>query len=164
VVSTHLASLEYTVVSGLASGIDTAAHQAALRQGNRTLAVLGTGLNRAYPPANAGLQAEIARRGAVISQFEPDAGPDSARFRARNVTMAALSRATVIIEAGFVSGVRVAARAALGNGRLVFLARGVLEQPWAAELAGRPGVHVFDRPQEITDRLERLYAPGPLTG
>jgi DNA processing protein len=133
-----------TVVSGLARGIDTAVHRSALGAGGRTVAVLGTGVSRSYPPENAPLQARIASNGAVLSQFWPEAGPTPAGFRRRNAVMAGLTRATVIVEAHASSGTRIQARYALAYGRRLVLFRRVLEHAWAEELASLPDVVVID--------------------
>lgn len=163
VISGHLAALDYTVFSGLAAGIDTAAHRAALAGGGRTVAVIGTGLRRAYPPQNSALQRRIADEGAVVSQFWPDAPPTRRSFQVRNALMSGLTLATVIVEAGERSGSRVQARAALAQGRPVFLLAPVLRHEWARELAERPGVHVVRYPEEITTLLDRLHPAGALT-
>lgn len=154
-VAEHLVKDGYTVVSGLAAGIDTAAHTAALDRGGRTIAVIGTGLRRCYPAVNLELQRRIAREGAVISRFFPDAGPTRHSFPLRNAVMSGLTLATVVIEASERSGARTQARFALAQGRPVLLARGVLEEQWATALAERPGVHVFDSPAEVPAVVER---------
>ncbi len=164
VISTHLAALDYTVVSGLAAGIDTAAHRAALTSGGRTLAVIGTGLRRCYPPENAQLQRTIARQGAVLSQFWPDAPPSKRSFPLRNTVMSGVTLGSVIVEASATSGARVQARAALAHGRPVFLLGSLLSQTWACELARRPGTHVVDSPTDITALAEHLSSTGALTG
>ncbi len=153
----------FTVISGLAAGIDTAAHRAAIRAGGRTIAVIGTGLDHAYPPENAGLQAELARDHAVISAFWPDEGPSPERFRRRNAVMSGLGLGTIIVEASVRSGTRVQARHALAHGRPVFLRRTLLAQSWAAELARRPGVHVVETAGDVIDIVESAHGPGPLT-
>ncbi|HEX4009044.1 MAG TPA: DNA-processing protein DprA [Solirubrobacteraceae bacterium] len=158
----HLVGEGYTVVSGLAAGIDTAAHRAALGAGGRTIAVIGTGLGRSYPAENRQLQERIARECAVVSQFWPDDPPSRESFPRRNALMSGLARGTVIVEASVRSGARVQARLALAHGRPVFLTRELLEQPWARELAKRPGVHVVREPGEITATLERLDATDAL--
>ena len=155
-IAEHLVSNGYTVVSGLAAGIDAAAHTAALTAKGRTVAVIGTGLQRCYPPQNRALQQQIARDGAVISQFWPDAEPSQHSFPARNAVMSGISRATVIVEASVKSGARAQARMALNHGRPVFVRETLLEQAWARELAARPGTSVFSAPDEITSRLKRL--------
>lgn len=156
VIAEHLGSCGYTVVSGLAAGIDTSAHRAALADGARTVAVIGTGLNRCYPPENARLQDRIARDGAVVSRFWPGDGPARQSFPMRNAVMSGMARATVVVEAGSRSGARVQARLALAHGRPVFLLESVLSQPWAQELASRPAVYVVRSAEEITIALERL--------
>ncbi len=164
VVSTHLEAMEYVVLSGLAQGIDTAAHAAALRAGGRTLAVIGSGLHHSHPPRNAGLRSEIANRGAVISQFWPESPPTRRSFPLRNALMSGLALASVIVEAGATSGTRIQARAALAHNRPVFLWRSLLEQPWARELARRPGVHVIQSPADLTDTLARRLSTSVLYG
>jgi DNA processing protein len=152
----HLVELRYTVVSGLAAGIDTAAHTAALADAGRTVAVIGTGLHHAYPPGNAALQHRIARHGAVVSRFWPQQGPTRRTFPARNAVMSGLTQATVIVEAGPTSGARGQARMAVAHGRPVFLHSSLVAHDWARELAAKPGTRVFTKPHEITDGLDRL--------
>jgi DNA processing protein len=153
-----LARSGYVVVSGLAAGIDTAAHEAALSADGRTVAVIGTGLRHSYPPENAALQHRIAAEGAVVSQFWPDAPPTRTSFPLRNAVMSGLALGTVVVEASFRSGARLQARLALGHGRPVFLWRTVLEEPWAREVAQRPGVYVIDEPAHVMQVVERLDA------
>ncbi len=162
-IARHLVHTGYTVVSGLAAGIDTAAHTAALDSDGRTVAVIGTGLRRSYPPQNSRLQRRIASECAVLSQFWPDAPPSRRSFPMRNAVMSGLALATVVVEASPTSGSRTQARLALAQGRPVFLHHGLLVQPWAAELAARPGAHAVRSPDEITTTIERLTAPGALT-
>jgi DNA processing protein len=158
-----LVDSRFTVISGLAAGIDAVAHRAAVRAGGRTIAVIGTGLDHAYPPENAGLQAELASDHAVVSAFWPDDGPSPERFRRRNAVMSGLGVGTVIVEASVRSGTRVQARHALAHGRPVFLRRTLLAQTWAAELARKPGVHVVDTATDVIDIIGRTLEPGPLT-
>ena len=161
-IAEHLVDSGYTVVSGLATGIDTAAHTAALARKGRTLAVIGTGLLRVYPPQNAALQRRIADHGAVISQFWPDAPPTRRTFPMRNAVMSGMTLASVLVEASHTSGSRMQARLALAHGRSVFLARSLLAQEWARELARRPGTHVVSSPEEITATVERMASAGAL--
>jgi DNA processing protein len=162
-IAIHLLEAEYTVVSGLAAGIDTAAHTAALRRGGRTVAVIGTGLEHAYPAENAKLQAQIADAGAVVSQFWPDAKPSRRSFPMRNGVMSGLTLGSIVVEASQTSGARLQARLALAHGRLVFLHQTLVKrEPWAREFAARPGTHVFDRPDQITEITERLTAESAL--
>ena len=162
-VAGHLVDSGFTVVSGLAAGIDTAAHTAALARGGRTVAVIGTGLARSYPPENQALQRRIASECAVVSQFWPDAPPSRRSFPMRNAVMSGITLATVVIEASDTSGSRIQARLALAQGRPVFLLASLVErQAWAREYAGRPGTHVVRSPGEIATVVERLVSPGSL--
>jgi DNA processing protein len=156
-IARNMVDAGFTVFSGLAAGIDTAGHRAALDAGGRTVAVIGTGLRRHYPAANAGLQREIAERCAVISQFWPDQPPTKTTFPRRNITMSGLSLATVVVEASHTSGARLQARYALEHGRPVLLVESLVERhEWARSYAQRPGVHVVSQPTEIVELIERL--------
>lgn len=162
-IAEHLVDAGYTVVSGLAAGIDTAAHAAALAKGGRTVAVIGTGLARCYPPQNVALQRRIAAECAVISQFWPDAPPSRRSFPMRNAVMSGFTLATVVVEASDTSGARMQARLARAQGRPVFLVASLLEQQqWARDYAIAPGTHVVRSPGEITAVVDRLISPGSL--
>jgi DNA processing protein len=161
-ISAHLVDSDYTVVSGLATGIDAAAHTAALDRGGRTIAMLATGLGRCYPPQHTGLQDAITEHGTVISQFWPDAPPRRETFRMRNAVMSGVSLATVVVEASPTSGARLQARLALAHGRPVFLLEPLLRQQWARDLAARGGTYVVDSPSQITDTVEQLMEDAPL--
>ncbi|GAA4979192.1 hypothetical protein GCM10023205_54570 [Yinghuangia aomiensis] len=159
-----LAERGVTVVSGLAAGVDTAAHTAALAHGGRTVAVVGTGLRRCYPAQNACLQQEIATRGLVVSQFWPDAPPSKTSFPMRNAVMSGYSLATVVIEAAYRSGARMQARLALEHGRRVFLMRSLMTHEWARDYAARPNTTVIDGPEDVFRRIDSLVpAAGELT-
>ena len=134
-----LARRGVTVVSGLAAGIDTAAHSGALAAGGRTVAVIGTGLRRCYPRENAKLQDLIAGQGMVISQFLPDAPPTKTSFPMRNAVMSGYAAATVVVEANWKSGARMQARLALEHGRHVFLLESLLQLDWAQDYAPARG-------------------------
>lgn len=162
-VAAGLVDAGYTVVSGLAAGVDRAAHVGALDRGGRTVAVIGTGLRRAYPAANAVLQQRIASESAVVSQFWPDAPPSKRTFPMRNVVMSGLARATVVIEASETSGARMQARFALAHGRPVFLLASLLDHAWARDHAERPGTYVVEEAGEIVEHVERLLAADTLT-
>jgi DNA processing protein len=155
-VTHRLVDAGWTVVSGLAAGIDTVAHETALRSAGRTVAVVGTGLDHCYPRENADLQRRVAGQGAVLSRFWPESRPSRRAFPLRNGLMAGLTQASVIVEAGAMSGTRILARHALAEGRLVLVHEELLAQPWARELADRPGVHVFDSSADALDRIERV--------
>jgi DNA processing protein len=156
--STELAEAGYTVISGLAQGIDTAVHQAALATSGRTIAVIGTGLRRAYPPTNRDLQGRLGEEMAVLSQFWPDSPPTRTSFPMRNVVMSGLALATVVIEASGASGARMQARFALEHGRPVFLMRSLMQHSWAREYAKRPGTHVVASAAEVVEQLQHLHA------
>lgn len=115
-----------TVVSGLARGIDSAAHRGALRAGGRTIAVLGSGVDVIYPPENRRLAGEIASHGAVVSQFEPGTRPLSGHFPARNRVIAGLALAVVVVEAAEKSGSLITAGLAGEMGREVMAVPGLL--------------------------------------
>lgn len=146
----------YTVFSGLAAGIDTAVHTAALASGGRTVAVVGTGLRHCYPPQNIELAQRIARECAVVSQFWPDAPPTRRTFPMRNAVMSGMTLGTVIVEASHTSGTRIQARLALAQGRPVFLHSSLLSQPWARELATRPGMHAITGADDVLAVVGRL--------
>jgi DNA processing protein len=150
-----------TVIAGLAKGIDTAAHVAALDAGGRTVAVIGTGITRSYPAANRDLQDRIAADGLVLSQFWPDAPPTKHSFPMRNAIMSGYGRATVIVQAGEHSGARIQARQAVAHGRPVILTDLVVAATkWSADLIDRPGVHVAGSTTEIMSIVEDIAA-GP---
>lgn len=148
----------FTVVSGMAAGIDTVVHEAALERDGRTLAVVGTGLDHCYPRQNSQLQRRILHQGAVISQFWPETRPSRANFPLRNALMAGLSEASVIVEANAMSGTRIEARAALSMRRAVVLLDTLLQQQWARELSQHPGVRVVHSPAEAVDTLQHAIA------
>jgi DNA processing protein len=162
VIAQHLVDAGYTVASGLAAGIDTAAHTAAMAHGGRTVAVIGTGVGQCYPPENCQLQRRIATEGAVVSQFWPDSPPKRWAFPMRNAVMSGLAMATVVVEASHTSGSRMQARLALAHGRPVFLPESLLAQEWARDCAARPGTHVVSCAAEITAVIERLTSAGAL--
>ena len=124
-----LAARGVTIVSGLARGIDAAAHRGALRVGGRTLAVLGSGIDVIYPPENRRLAAEIAERGALLSQFAPGTPPLPQNFPTRNQVIAALSLAVVVVEAAEKSGSLITARLAAELGREVLAVPGRITAP-----------------------------------
>ena len=150
-----------TVVSGLARGVDAAAHRAAIAAGGRTLAVLGTGLDRVYPAEHAGLQEEIGRHHLVVTEFPPGTPPRPGNSPWRNRTMALLSHATVIVEAAARSGTRHQAHEALRLGRRLFLMRSLVAGGavhWAGELL-EAGGQVLVRIEDLLERLQRAPSP-----
>ena len=154
-ISKGLAARGVTVVSGLAAGIDTAAHEGALEEGGRTIAVFGTGIERVYPAANRELASRITRSGACVSQFWPSMGGARWSFPVRNLVTSGLSIGTIVVEAGETSGARLQALAALDHGKRVLLLRRLVEdQPWASAVAVRPGVMVFESVDEVIEAVD----------
>jgi DNA processing protein len=148
-----LAQRGVTVLSGMARGIDTAAHEAALAAGGRTIAVLGSGLLRIYPPENAGLAERISAEGAVVSQFFPETPPAAYNFPRRNVVTSGMGQGTVVVEASATSGARMQARLALEHGKKVFLVKSLVEEhAWARTFANRGALVVGD----VDDVLRHL--------
>lgn len=149
-----------TVLSGLAVGIDAAAHRATLRVGGRTVAVMGTGIRRMYPTKNAVLADQIRERGALVSQFWPDAPPTKYSFPMRNVVMSGMAVGTVVIEASDTSGAKMQARLALEHGKRLFLLESlVTKQDWAKKYADHAGATVVRSVDDIVDVLVSLARP-----
>ena len=154
-VARQLVARGITVISGLAEGIDTAAHAAALNAGGRTIAVFGTGIRRTYPRQNRGLARAIATSGACVSQFMPNQSGTRWTFPMRNIVTSGLSLGTVVIEAGPTSGAKLQAHDALRHGKRLFLLRRLVEsQQWARELAELPGVRAVDGTEEIVAAVD----------
>jgi DNA processing protein len=128
-IASALAQRHVTVVSGLARGVDSIAHQAALNGGGRTLAVLGCGVDRVYPPEHRRLAEEICECGALISDYPPGTEPDAANFPARNRIISGLAMAVVVVEAGLTSGALITAKFAADQGRDVFAVPGSIYSP-----------------------------------
>jgi DNA processing protein len=157
----QLARRDITVLSGLARGIDTAAHTGALDARGRTIAVMGTGiLHSIYPPENAPLADRIRDHGALVSQFWPDSPPRSMNFPLRNVVMSGMSIGTVVVEASSTSGAKMQARLALEHGKKVFLLKSlVMKQEWARKYSARPNAIVVDSAEQIVELVEQLARP-----
>jgi DNA protecting protein DprA len=154
-VATGLVDRGIAVISGLASGIDAAAHQACIGAGGRPVGVIGTGINRVYPAENRDLHRQVAARGLLVSQFLPDAPPQKHTFPMRNATMSGLGRASIIVEAGEHSGSRIQARVGVEHGRPVILTdRVVAATRWGRELRRRPGVYVAGSTADLMGIVE----------
>lgn len=142
------------VVSGLAEGIDTAAHESAIAAGGRTIAVLGTSLDETYPPKNRALQETIMREHLAVSQFATGVPSRRANFPMRNRTMALISDATVIVEAGAKSGTEHQGWEALRLGRPLFLMDALLADKsiaWTSELLR------YGAEELRADKLEHIF-------
>ena len=153
----------YTVVSGLARGIDTAAHNAAIEAGGYTVAVIGTPIHKAYPAKNRDLQNLIARKYLLISQVPVllhDRRPPKLNkmfFPERNATMSALTKATIIVEAGEASGTLTQARAAFYQGRKLFILNSCFENPtltWPERFERENGAIRVRKPTDIWNNLD----------
>jgi DNA processing protein len=144
------------VVSGLAYGVDTVAHTAAIAEGGKTIAVIGTPLDKASPSENAPLQEKIYREHLLISQFQKGNKTFPAHFPVRNRLMAALSDATVVMEATDKSGTLHQAAECTKLGRWLFIAKSVVEDPnvsWPQDFLRYDTCVVLDKVSQITDRV-----------
>lgn len=161
-----LVAEDWTIVSGLADGIDTQAHTSALDASGRTIAVIGTPISDAYPRTNTALQERIAREFLVVSQVpvlryhQQSWMQNRAFFRERNVTMAALSRACVIVEAGEMSGARILARAAVAQGRPLFILDRCFRDPasrWPHAFVAEHGAIRVTGAAELVEALRGVH-------
>jgi DNA processing protein len=149
----------FAVISGLATGVDAAAHHATLAAGGRPIGVLGTGITRVYPETNRALHERVAAAGALVSQFSPEHPPDKHTLALRNATMAGLSQVSVIVEAGERSGSRVHARYALARRRPLILTDVVVGSTrWGREFANRPGVYVAGSTAEVLVAVDQVVS------
>ena len=150
-----------TVVSGLAAGIDAAAHRGALASAGGTIAVTGTGLDRVYPAGNRDLAHALAERGLLVSEFGPGTPPRRQNFPRRNRIVSGLSRGVLIVEATLSSGSLITARLAAEQGREVFALPGSIHSPFSkgCHLLIREGAKLVETAQDI---LSELQLPAPV--
>lgn len=134
-VARELSDAGYTISSGLARGVDSAAHRTALHFERRTIAVIGTGITRCYPKENFDLAEEIAEQGLITSQFWPSRSPGRDTFPRRNHVTSGISLGSIVIEASGTSGAKMQARVAAEQGRHVLLLQSLVDQqPWAQKM------------------------------
>ncbi|HWP99823.1 MAG TPA: DNA-processing protein DprA [Vicinamibacterales bacterium] len=165
-IAAELAERGLTVVSGLARGVDTAAHRGALTGGGRTVAILGSGPDVVYPAENAGLAARIRERGALLSELPPGTPPRAAHFPQRNRLISGLSLAVLVVEAGPRSGSLITARCALEQGREVMAVPGsvLTERNRGAHALLRDGAKLVECADDILTELDRPGAAGRAPG
>ncbi len=153
--ASDLASRGVVVVSGLARGVDSAAHRGVLAAGGRTIAVLGSGVDVVYPPEHAGLADDIARRGLLVSELPPGTTPRPAYFPLRNRLISGLSRAVVVVEASERSGSLITARLALEQGREVMAVPGnvLTGRNRGAHALLRDGARIVETADDVVEEL-----------
>jgi DNA processing protein len=156
----HLAQSGFCITSGLALGIDAAAHRAALTAGGRTIAVFGTGPDIVYPREHAALADDIAANGALVSEFAPGCAPRQSQFPRRNRIISGLALGTLVVEAGLRSGALITARNAAEQGREVFAIPGSIHNPVArgCHQLIRSGAKLVETAGDIIEELGGMIA------
>jgi DNA processing protein len=156
----ELAWQGWTVVSGMARGIDSAAHLGALKGGGRTLAVLGTGLDVMYPRENRKLSQQIAASGAIISEFPLGTPPEPGNFPVRNRIISGLALGVVVVEAATKSGSLITARMALEQDRQVFAVPGPIGRPGVegTHRLIKEGAKLVERAEDVIEELVPMVA------
>lgn len=157
----ELAASGVTVMSGLARGVDTEAHQSAIACGGKTVAVIGTPLSKAYPAENAHLQELIYHDHLLLSPFADGEHVFKGNFPKRNRVMAALSNATVIVEASDTSGTLHQAAECQRLGRWLFIAKAVVDDPsltWPSKFLGKPHTAVLSRTEDVLQAIKDANA------
>jgi DNA processing protein len=154
----QLAQSGVTVVSGLARGIDTAAHRGALKGRGRTLAVLGGGLDCLFPPENAGLAREIAGQGAVLTEYPMGREPDKTTFPVRNRIVSGLSQGVVVVEAATTSGAMITATQAMEQGRTVMAVPGRVDSQGSRgpHQLIKQGAKLVEGVEDVLEEFEQL--------
>lgn len=156
-----LATRGMTIVSGMARGIDTAAHMGALSAGGNTIAVLGSGLLRVYPAENVNLFHRISENGAVISEFPLHAEPEAFNFPARNRVISGIALGTIVVEATRKSGSLITARLAAEQGREVFAVPGSIQsfKSTGTHTLIKAGAKLVENAQDVLDELTPMIEP-----
>lgn len=156
----YLAQRGLVITSGLAEGIDSAAHTGALDAGAATIAVMGTGIDRIYPARNKALAMRIVEHGAVVTEFAPGTTARPGHFPARNRIISALSLGTLVVEAGMKSGSLITARLASEQGREVFAIPGSIHNPMAkgCHRLIRDGAKLVQTAADIMEELQPMAA------
>ena len=159
-----LGAAGFTIVSGLALGIDAAAHEGALGTAGSTLAVVGTGLDRVYPARNRELAKRIAREGGMLSEFLPGTPPRKEHFPRRNRLISGLARGVLVVEATLSSGSLITARLAGEQGREVFAIPGSIHSPFAkgCHKLIREGAKLVETAQDVLDELTPRSRSAPV--
>lgn len=160
----ELAMVGFTVVSGLARGIDAAAHLGALRAGGRTLAVLGSGLNSIYPAEHLELARQISEQGALLSEYVPCRKPKSSAFPQRNRIVTGLCLGTIVVEAAKRSGALISARLAIEQGREVFAVPGPVNSRMSSgsHQLLKDGAKLVETVDDVLEELGPLVAPAEI--
>lgn len=161
-----LARAGYTIVSGLARGIDAAAHRGALKAGGRTLAVLGSGVLNVYPPEHVALAEEITTRGAVLGENPPRSPPLAGAFPQRNRIITGLSLGVIVVEASDRSGALISARHAMEQGREVFAVPGRIDSRTSrgCHRLIRDGAKLIESIDDVLEEFGPLATPTPASG
>jgi DNA processing protein len=158
--SIELARAGFTIVSGLARGIDASAHRGCLQAGGRTMAVLGGGFLRLYPPEHSDLAKRIREQGGLLSESPPEWPPSSGNFPQRNRVITGMSLGVIVVEAGDRSGALISARHALEQGREVFAVPGRIDSPVSrgCHQLLRDGAKLVQRVDDIIEEVGTLVA------